>query len=137
MKKSFLPSVIAGLLLLCLNFNANAQSQKKDKPVVVPTVNMIQFHLEHRCVTCLKIEKLTRITLTKYFPAIPFSLVNVEEKKNEKMSEEFEATGSALFLYNPKTGKKKNLTEFAFMKVGNEKLFDTELKKFIQDFLKG
>lgn len=116
--------------------SCNSKAQQNSNQITA-TIQVLQFHLEHRCVTCLKIEKLTRATLTNYFPSIPFSLVNVEEKKNEKMAEEFEATGSALFLYNPKTGKKKNLTEFAFMKAGNEKLFDTELKKYIEEFLKG
>jgi hypothetical protein len=115
----------------------NSDAQQSTNQTAAATTQVIQFHLEHRCVTCLKIEKLTRTTLKNYFPSIPFSLVNVEEKKNEKMAEEFEATGSALFLYNTKTGKKKNLTEFAFMKAGNEKLFDTELKNYIEEFLKG
>jgi hypothetical protein len=124
--------ILAAFVLTSCNSKAQQNSNQ-----TTATIQVLQFHLEHRCVTCLKIEKLTRATLTNYFPSIPFSLVNVEEKKNEKMAEEFEATGSALFLYNPKTGKKKNLTEFAFMKAGNEKLFDTELKKYIEEFLKG
>lgn len=130
MKKSFLLPVVAALLLLCSSFSSSGQA-------VAPTIKVIQFHSEHRCVTCLKIEKLTRATLTAYFPSIPFSLVNVEDKKNKKLAEQFEASGTALFLYNPKTGKKKDLTDFAFMKAGNEKQFDAELKKYIEAFLKG
>jgi hypothetical protein len=116
---------------------SNSEAQQSTKKVAASTIQVIQFHSEHRCVTCLKIEKLTRITLTNYFPSIPFSLVNVEDKKNKKMAEQFEATGTALYLYNPKTGKKKDLTDFAFMKAGNEKLFDAGLKKHIEEFLKG
>jgi sulfite exporter TauE/SafE len=41
-----------------------------------------------------------------------------------------------LFLYNPKTGKKKDLTDFAFMNAGDEKKFESELKKQIEIFLK-
>lgn len=113
-------------------------STKAQKPIPVQTAGfeVIQFHSEHRCVTCVKIEKLTRATLAKTYPAIPFRLINVDDKKNAKIAEQFEATGTALFLYNVKTGKKKNLTEFAFMKAGNETAFDAELKKFITDFLK-
>ena len=62
--------------------------------------------------------------------------MNVEDKKNAKKAEQFEATGTALFLYNPKTGKKKDLTDFAFMKAGDEKKFEAELKKYIEDFIK-
>jgi hypothetical protein len=115
----------------------NSDAQQNVKQAAAAGIQVIQFHSEHRCVTCLKIEKLTRITLTASYPTVPFSLYNVEDKKNEKIAEQFEATGTALFLYNPKTGKKKNLTEFAFMRAGNEQLFDTELRKYIEEFIKG
>lgn len=110
------------------------------KPTAVTTsadMQVIQFHTEHRCATCLKIEDLTKKTLANYFPNIPFSLVNAEDKKNEKITEQFEAFGTSLFLYNPKTGKKKDLTDFAFMNAGDEKKFEAELKKQIETFLKG
>lgn len=99
-------------------------------------VQVIQFHSEHRCMTCLKIEKLTRSVLAKHFPAVSFRLYNVDDKKNSKIAEQFEATGTALFLYNPRNGKQKNLTEFAFMKAGNEAAFEEGLKKTIAEFLK-
>ena len=117
----------------------NTEAQQK-KPAVVAnktTIEVIQFHSEHRCVTCVLIEKLARKTLTNNFPAVPFSLVNVDDKKNAKKAEQFEAAGTALYLYNPATGKKKDLTDFAFMKAGDEKKFEAELKKYIEDFLKG
>jgi hypothetical protein len=114
----------------------NSEAQQPTAPSTSAGMQVIQFHNEHRCETCLKIERLTKKTLTDYFPTIPFSLVNVEEKKNEKMTEQFEAFGTSLFLYNPKTGKKKDLTDFAFMNAGDEKKFETELKKHIEDFLK-
>lgn len=85
--------------------------------------------------TCNKIEALTKETL-KAYPNIPFLLVNVDDKKNEKIAKQFEATGTALFLYNPKTGKKKDLTDFAFMNAGNKEKFIKELKKEIDLFLK-
>ena len=85
--------------------------------------------------TCNKIEVLTRETLKSY-SSIPFSLVNVDDKVNEKKAEQFEASGTALFLYNPKTGKKKELTDFAFMNAGNKEKFIAGLKKEIDSFTK-
>ncbi len=114
----------------------NGEAQKLTSPSTNAAIQVIQFHNEHRCETCLKIERLTKKTLTDYFPTIPFSLVNVEEKKNEKLTEQFEAFGTSLFLYNPKTGKKKDLTDFAFMNAGDEVKFESELKKHIEAFLK-
>jgi hypothetical protein len=125
------------LLMLPITFLSYDSSAQQSKQIVNQEVQLIQFHLEHRCVTCLKIERLARGTVQKYFPAISFVLVNVEDKKNAQKAEDFQASGSALFLYNSKTGKKKDLTAFAFMKAGDVDKFEKELKKFIDDFLKG
>ena len=131
--KKIIVSIVTLFTVLLFNSGSLAQN-----PATVQTTGfeVIQFHSEHRCVTCVKIEKLTRATLAKTYPGIPFRLINADDKKNAKIAEQFEATGTALFLYNAKTGKKKDLTEFAFMKAGNETAFDAELKKFITDFLK-
>jgi hypothetical protein len=130
---------IALFTLLVLVFPAAYLEAQQNKPMGSPnktSIEVIQFHNEHRCETCLKIEKLTRATLAGSFPAIPFSLVNVDDKLNAKKAAQFEAAGTALYLYNPATGKKKELTDFAFMKAGDEKKFEAELKKYIEDFIK-
>ena len=126
-------------LLVFISFSFQGKAQKNSQKITPKTSNIevIQFHSEHRCMTCLKIEKLSRATLTNYFSTIPFKLVNVDEDKNAKLAEQFEATGTALFLFDPKTGRKKDLTDFAFIKAGNEKSFDLELKKHIENFQKG
>lgn len=127
MSKSIFTAVFATLMLLFVSCNSNGQNPKKETSKSdVSSIQVIQFHSEHRCVTCNLIEKLTKETLQINFPSIPFKLVNVDDSKNEKMAEQFEATGTALFLYNPKTGKKKDLTDFAFM---NAKSKPEEFKK--------
>lgn len=98
-------------------------------------VEVIQFHSEHRCAACLKIEKLTKATLEKYFSGITFRLINVDDIANKEITEQFEAFGTSLYLYNTNTGQKKNLTDFAFMNAHNEEKFETEMKKIIEDFL--
>ena len=133
MKKiSTLILLVSGLLLFsCKGNTQNTPGTQSG------TVEVIQFHNEHRCYSCLEIEKLTKATLAKNYPTIPFKLVNIDDKKNETIAKQFEAAGTALYLYNAKTGKKKNLTAFAFLKVGNEAAFTEELKKNIAEFLKG
>ncbi|MCC7332756.1 MAG: hypothetical protein IT232_09125 [Flavobacteriales bacterium] len=124
------------MILLFTACNSEAQNTKQTSSSNADVkIEVIQFHSEHRCMTCNKIETLTKETL-KAYPNIPFSLVNVDDKKNEKKAEQFEATGTALFLYNPKTGKKKDLTDFAFMNAGNQEKFIEGLKKEINLFLK-
>jgi hypothetical protein len=122
------------LILTAFTTEAQTKTQQPAKPTTA-SIEVIQFHSQHRCMTCNKIEALTKETLTS-FKNIPFSLVNVDDKKNEKKAEQFEATGTALFLYNPKTGKKKDLTDFAFMNAGNKEKFVADLKKEIEKFLK-
>ncbi len=134
--KSIFYSFATLLMLLFTSCNSEAQNTKQTSTATSDAkIEVIQFHSEHRCMTCNKIESLTKETL-KAYPNIPFSLVNVDDKKNEKKAEQFEATGTALFLYNPKTGKKKDLTDFAFMNAGNKEKFIEGLKKEIDLFLK-
>lgn len=136
MKKSILTSVFATLMLLFVSCNGNAQTNTAAvKSNATATIQVIQFHSEHRCMTCNKIEVLARVALKKY-PAIPFSLVNADDKKNEKLCTQFEAYGSSLFLYNTKTKKIKNLTEMAFMNAGDQDKFIKEFNKNMDTFLK-
>lgn len=129
MKKSVLLSIFATLMLLFVSHNGNAQAKN------ATAVQVIQFHSEHRCMTCNKIEELSKVALKKY-PTIPFSLVNADDKKNEKICNQFEASGSSLFLYNTKTKKIKNLTEMAFMNAGDQDKFIKEFNKNMDAFLK-
>ena len=127
-------AIVAFMFVSC-----TTEAQQKRQPVAEKktTIEVIQFHSEYRCMTCHKIEDLTRSTLASSFKTIPFRLINVSDKSNAKMANQFEAAGTALFLYNPSTGKKKDLTSFAFMKAGNKAVFEAELKKYIEEFIKG
>lgn len=131
--KTFCISVFAVVGMMLLSVDGKAQQTQQ---TTTAAIEVIQFHSEHRCVTCVQIEKLTRAILEKNFKGVPFKLVNVDDSKNAKMAEQFEAAGTALYLFNPKTGKKKDLTQFAFMKAFDDKAFETELKKYIEDFMK-
>lgn len=129
-------STFVMLVFFACNSDAKQNNQQAQQPlntVTTANIEIIQFHSEHRCVTCQKIEELTKEAL-KSHPEIPFSLVNVDDVKNEKQAKEFQAAGTALFLYNHKTGEKKELTDFAFMNAGNEEKFITGLKNEINQF---
>jgi len=134
--KSTILSFVTLFVFLFTACKSEAQNPKQtSKTTSTTTIEVIQFHSEHRCMTCNKIETYTKETLKSY-PSLTFKLINVDDKKNEKKAEQFEATGTALFLYNPKTGKKKDLTEFAFMNAGNKEKFIAGLKKEINQFIK-
>lgn len=119
-------------------FSCKNEVKEEIKPIVenskTTEIQLIQFHTEHRCVTCNNIEKLSKETI-KENDAISFVLYNVDDKKNEKLAEEFEATGTSLYLYNSKTKAIKDLTEMAFMYAKNEgEKFKAELQKEISEF---
>lgn len=130
---NLLKSVLALIMLLFISNLGIAQVKKAVVSNPKKSIEIIQFHSEHRCMTCNKIEELTRETLKNY-PSIPFSLVNVDDKKNEKRATQFEASGTALFLYNPNTKKKQDLSDMAFMNARDKNKFIQELKKKIDAF---
>ena len=107
-------------------------------------VKVIYFHGTHRCPTCLAIEDLTRKTLDKYYRSqmekglITFSAINIDEKQNKKIAEDYEVYGSSLFLVKMMNGKenRNNLTDFAFTNARNDAKFMLELKTKIDELLK-
>jgi hypothetical protein len=132
MKKSLLTMVI----LIAVT---SAFSQKAAK------LQIVYFHAEHRCPTCLSIEANTKKTLDTYFAkqvkdgTIKFKVLNVEDSKNQKLVEKYQAEGSSLYLTSI-SGKKEttnDLTNFAFSYSRNEpEKFITGLKDEIEKGLK-
>ncbi len=114
--------------------NEAKEETKISENTVQTDIQLIQFHTEHRCETCNNIEKLSKETI-KGNEAISFVLYNVDDEKNAKVAEQFEATGTSLYLYNSKTKATKDLTEMAFMYAKNEgDKFKIELQKEISAF---
>jgi len=134
-----LATIILAIMISSCQGNSKEETagskENTSKEIAENQIQVIQFHSENRCMTCNKIEALTLETLKSY-PELQFQLINVDDTKNEKIAEQFEATGTALFLYNPTTQNKLNLTEFAFMTAGDEAKFSKELKIEIDKFVK-
>jgi thiol-disulfide isomerase/thioredoxin len=127
MKKMNMSFALVIFLIVTINSSiaqGNSNTAQKQNAIV----RVIDFHGTHRCKTCLAIEKQTREALNKYFKkemdagTITFSVINVDKAENEKIAEEFEAFGTALFIDIRKNGKseKVDLTGFAFMNVLSE-----------------
>ncbi|MCF8258383.1 MAG: nitrophenyl compound nitroreductase subunit ArsF family protein [Flavobacteriales bacterium] len=134
--KDLMLTTIAAFMMLLSFPSTELHAQDAEKGVqLTANVQVIQFHSEHRCKTCLKIEALTAEAL-KSFPEVPFRLVNVDDKANEKLAAQFEATGTALVLYDGKLGKKMDLTDFAFMNAHDDEKFVGTLKKYLESFVK-
>lgn len=83
----------------------------------------------------------TKATLDTYFAEdlkagnIVFQIVDVDDVKNEKLAEKFEATGTALMLHQIKNGKEKivDISDMAFEKANDKEAFVADLKSKISD----
>ncbi len=138
---------IFAVSILFFSCNGKAQNQDKNKAKAVASTNKIEvidFYGTHRCVTCKAIEASAKYTLDTHYSeeqkdgTIVFKAINVDEEKNYKIAESFEATGTALFLNVIKNGKEThiNLTDFAFEKGRDQEAFSKELKSKIDAELK-
>ncbi|WP_372792779.1 nitrophenyl compound nitroreductase subunit ArsF family protein [Lutibacter sp.] len=134
-------TVISVFLFSC---NGKAQNSQPINKKAANKIEVIDFHSTHRCMTCNAIEASTRYTLDTYFSKelknenITFQVVNVDDEKNYKLAEKFEATGTALFLNVIVDGKETqiDLTEFAFMKGNDQAAFSIEMKSKLEKELK-
>ena len=102
------------------------------------------FHGTRQCETCKNMKANTKATLDKYFSeqlkngSIAFFIIDVDDAKNEKLAEKFQASGTALMINHVVNGK-ENITDwsdFAFEKADNANKFISELKAKIDDVLK-
>lgn len=136
MKKLALLFVVITTAFSCKNDvnHDTTEAQTKVENKTISEIQLIQFHVEHRCVTCNNIEKLSKETIQGN-DKISFAIYNLDDEKNAKISEQFQATGTSLYLYNSKTKVIKDLTEMAFMYAKNEgDKFKAELEKEILAF---
>jgi len=100
-------------------------------------IEVLDFHNEHRCATCLEIERLTLQTLEQDYAdamkngLISFRLINADEKANGEIVEKYTAYGTTLIVSSVKESKEEfvDLTNFAFMNFNKEKKFIAGLKK--------
>jgi len=107
-------------------------------------IEVIDFYGTHRCVTCKAIEANTKYTLDTYFQKeqeegkIVFKTINVDEPENAAIAEEFQASGTSLFLKVVKGDKvtKVDLTNNAFENGRDKDVFSDELKFFIDNEMK-
>ena len=114
--------------------NRDASTVANDK------LEVVYFHSEHRCKTCIQIEKLAKQTLETAFAkeikngSVYFTMYNADDPKNAKIAEKYAAYGSALFLTRHKNGKetKEDLTNFAFTNAFNDAVFIEKFKAYIK-----
>lgn len=138
----FLTILAIGLILTACVGPDKSQATSLNQSV--SKIEVIDFYGTHRCVTCKAIEANAKYTVDTYFAneqkkgTVVFKTIDVDDEKNAKIVEQYEATGTALFLNVIRNGKETHidLTDFAFMKGKDKEAFSKELKTKIETELK-
>lgn len=133
------------VLFLACSCGGQMEVQNPEKPEPVSPeseksfVTVYDFHMKHRCKTCINIEKSTKKVINEQFSKeveqqlVFFKVVDAEDPKNEKLVEEFGAYGTTLAICKTQNGKRviEDITPWAFKRSGNDK-FEPELAEKIQ-----
>lgn len=136
-------SLLAALLLFALG-NVSAQSTKAAAKTTT-RVDVLDFHTDHRCATCIEIERLTKKLLNEQYAKelkegkITFRLINADDKANAAIVQKYLAYGTTLIVSAVKNGKESHvdLTNFAFLNYSKEDKFKAGLRKEMEAALKG
>ncbi|MDP1747224.1 MAG: nitrophenyl compound nitroreductase subunit ArsF family protein [Bacteroidota bacterium] len=145
---------LTGIVALLFLFSCNNSTPKTENETAkvettasVAKQNRLEvycFHGTRQCETCKNMKANTKTTLDKYFASqlkdssIVFSIVDVDDEKNEKLAEKFQATGTALMINKIVNGKDSivDWSDFAFEKANDADVFIPELKVMIDKVLK-
>ena len=130
----------------CCN-SADKSKCATEKSTTIHNKNILEvyaFHGTRQCETCKNMKANTKATLDKYFAEelksgkIVYRIIDVDDAKNEKLAEKFQATGTALMINKVVNGKDNisDWSDFAFDKANDVNTFMPELKTKIANALK-
>ncbi len=120
MNKSKLFIAICSIALLSFGCGNGAKTKESNdsKEIIATadsTVQIIYFHGDRRCPTCISIEKISTDVYNQHFKgekSVKFFNMNIDRDENRSIAEKFRITGSSLVI-NVK-GKPNDITFEAF-----------------------
>jgi len=148
--KIFFFILSAGIVFTACN-NSGSESQKisaqAQTSASVGKQNRLEvycFHGTRQCETCKNMKANAKTALDTYFTSqlkdssIVFSIIDVDDEKNERLAEKFQASGTALMINKVVNGKDSIIdwSEFAFEKANDKEAFISELKTRLDAILK-
>jgi len=148
-KRLLIFTITLGVFTAC----NNSESKSEIENTTVETTSSVAkqnrlevycFHGTRQCETCKNMKANTKSALNKYFSSqlkdssIVFAIIDVDDVKNEKLAEKFEATGTALMINKLVNGKDSIIdwSDFAFEKANNNEVFISKFKNKIEAVLK-
>ena len=137
--------MFAGTLVVSCNQSSNKQISETTNDTVSKQskakLQIYYFHLTNRCITCNSIEANVKSVIESTYSEeikqglISFESINIQEKENWEIAEQYETANASLFLtLNTESGQHtSDLTSQAFMLSKNK---PDEFKQLIQDTIK-
>ena len=107
-------------------------------------VEVLYFHGQQRCATCVAIERETKAVVDGQFAdavadgALEMRIIDITQPENEAVADKYEITWSSLVVVKYKDGKEQaeNLTKFAFANArNNPETFRAELSEKLKQML--
>jgi len=134
-------------ILVFTSFFTNCNGQPTPKYTAQASgadrIEVLDFHNEHRCHTCIEIERVTRKILDDNYAKemkkglITFRLLNAEDKANRALVEKYNAYGTTLIISSVKNGKEEfvDVTNFAFLNFNKEEKYTEGIMKELKTAL--
>lgn len=139
--KNYIQTLFVAALALIIVSCGN--SQTGDSPVPsdsteygIAKVDVLYFHAERRCPTCLKIEEVAKKVVETYYADkdVEFFVINFEEEANAEIVKKFNVVWSSLFISSGE--KVEDLTDYAFQVVkSDENALIERMRSVIDVFL--
>jgi len=117
----------------------------RNQGTLSPTVKVLYFHGNNRCMTCNNMEKYTRELLDEEYQKemtsgkITFEVFNFDDPANQELVTQYGVESSTLLLVRISGGKERvyNITELGFSYAKNEpEKFKQEVQKKLDDKLR-
>ncbi len=125
------------IVLLISLVSCSSINGKEEKPDAIISktekVEVYYFHYTRRCVTCTKVENVTKAALEEFYAEemksgdVVFKTINLDEPESEEIAGNLEISGQTLLIVAG--DKKENLTTDAFM---NAKSNPDKLREIIK-----
>lgn len=145
MRSLFLLGLLVCIIMSCQSGTDDKSAGNTTTNSVIAPIQVLYFHLERRCPSCIAIEDETKKILADTYDSqvkagtITFREINVDEEQNQAIAEKYQIAGSALLIIKTKDGKEEiaDLTGDGFKLARNmPDMFREKLSAAIDNFLK-
>jgi hypothetical protein len=131
------------LLMMVGSFSCSAQPNKKAdaKSTVSTKVEVYYFHFTRRCNTCVSVEQNAKLAFASLYAdqikkgEYVFKGINLDEASSKAIADKLGVGGQTLMVVCG--GKKVDITDKGFMNAQNLEKMKIEIKKAVEQAIKG